>query len=479
MKISSSILDRFGNPIEYNKPNYKLPEALGQNGVVQTKLATDSKAFDNDLPINSMGFDGYYNIDNLVQTFCGWGVLSQVAQNGIVQAIIQTISNASTQKWGKLVYNGDKKNIEKKLKIIESRFRKLKLREFCRIAHQKTILFGGCMGYAHIQGDQTELEKELILNKRTITHNSVRYLKVIEPLYAVPTSFNGSNPLSKYFYAPEDWNVCGHPIHISRMTHFTSNDAPILLKPVYQFFGISVIQLLLDYLNVFENMRDDIANIVNKYNINVLKSDLSAILGGNPSDQDITDVKTRVALFNKMRTNFGTLMLDRESEEWQQFNMALSGLDKLVQQNLEYIPAICRIPATKLFGQSPTGFGSSGEHELKTFYDLIQTEQTSVLLPHIETYLDMIQLDEFGEIDPDITFEFNPLAQTSDLEKSQIFTGYTTSLTGMVTGGLISPEEARTWLAGQESLEFNELDTSVNITDLYDDESAGNEGELD
>ena len=91
----------------------------------------------------------------------------------------------------------------------------------------------------------------------------------------------------------------------------------------------------------------------------------------------------------------------------------------------------------------------------------------------------MIQLDEFGEIDPDITFEFNPLAQTSDLEKSQIFTGYTTSLTGMVTGGLISPEEARTWLAGQESLEFNELDTSVNITDLYDDESAGNEGELD
>ena len=114
MKISSSILDRFGNPIEYNKPNYKLPEALGQNGVVQTKLATDSKAFDNDLPINSMGFDGYYNIDNLVQTFCGWGVLSQVAQNGIVQAIIQTISNASTQKWGKLVYNGNKKNIEKK-----------------------------------------------------------------------------------------------------------------------------------------------------------------------------------------------------------------------------------------------------------------------------------------------------------------------------------------------------------------------------
>lgn len=462
MKIKSAILDHFGNPIYIDKPKYRLPQAMNQNKVVQPNIAQDSKGMDNELPINMWDDGGYTQVNDIITEFVGWGVLSVVAQNGIVQNIINTLSNAATQEWGQLYYDGNDKSVESKMRKMEAKAAQLKLRETIRIAHQKTILFGGCMVYPKIAGDDKKLQKEFINQPG----QQIRYLKVIEPLYVVPTAFEASNPLSKYFYAPEIWAVNGQMTHISRLAHFQSNDAPLLLKPVYQFFGISVIQLLLSYLKIFDSMRDDIAAIVHRYNVNVLKTDISAILEGSTSDQDVASLRTRVQLFTKLANNFGVMVLDNDREEWQQFNMQLGGLDKLVQQNLEYIPIICQIPATKLFGTSPTGFGSSGEHELKTFYDLVKSEQTNKLLPHIERIFESIQYELFGEYDPCIKFRFNSLEQQSDLDRSIIFTNYTNAIGSMVDRGQISVEESRVMMANREELELNSLDTDADITNL-------------
>lgn len=467
MKIKSSILDHFGNPIYIDAPKYQLPQAMKNGKVVQPSIAKDSNGMDSELPINLWNDNGYTQVGDIVTDFVGWGVLSLVAQNGVVQNIINTISNAATQEWGQLYYDGNDKSAEDKMRKMEAKAASLKLRETIRIAHQKKILFGGCMVYPKITGDDKKLQKEFINQ----ANQQIRYLKVIEPLYVVPTSFEASNPLSKYFYAPEIWAVNGTMTHISRLMHFQSNDAPLLLKPVYQFFGISVIQLLLSYLKIFDLMRDDIAAIVHRYNVNVLKTDISAILEGSTSDQDVASLRTRIELFTKLANNFGVMVLDREREEWEQFNMALNGLDKLVQQNLEYIPIICQIPATKLFGTSPTGFGSSGEHELKTFYDLIKSEQTNKLLPHIERIFESIQYELFGEYDPNIKFRFNSLEQQSDLDRSIIFSNYVNAYGAMVDRGQITIEESRLMMANREELEMNSLDTEAEITNLEDNDN--------
>ena len=467
MKIKSSILDHFGNPIYIDAPKYQLPQAMKNGKVVQPSIAKDSNGMDSELPINLWNDSGYTQVGDIVTDFVGWGVLSLVAQNGVVQNIINTISNAATQEWGQLYYDGNDKSAEDKMRKMEAKAASLKLRETIRIAHQKKILFGGCMVYPKITGDDKKLQKEFINQ----ANQQIRYLKVIEPLYVVPTSFEASNPLSKYFYAPEIWAVNGTMTHISRLMHFQSNDAPLLLKPVYQFFGISVIQLLLSYLKIFDLMRDDIAAIVHRYNVNVLKTDISAILEGSTSDQDVASLRTRIELFTKLANNFGVMVLDREREEWEQFNMALNGLDKLVQQNLEYIPIICQIPATKLFGTSPTGFGSSGEHELKTFYDLIKSEQTNKLLPHIERIFESIQYELFGEYDPNIKFRFNSLEQQSDLDRSIIFSNYVNAYGAMVDRGQITIEESRLMMANREELEMNSLDTEAEITNLEDNDN--------
>lgn len=462
---------------EDSKTNYsmsfELPHSMSDNKLISPKIATDS-AIGQELPINLWANNMPYNIEPIISSFVGWGVLSLSAQNGIIQNVINTLSNAATQEWGQLYYDGKGKDAEKKIKMLEARADELKLRETIRIAHQKTILFGGCMIYPKMVGDDKKLDKPF----NNTANQRIRYLKVIEPLYVTPTSFEAANPLSKFYYVPEIWSVNGEQVHISRLLHFQSNDCPLLLKPVYQFFGVSLIQMMLEYLSVFESMRNDIAKIVHRYNVNVLKTDINSIISGVSTDQDVTDLQKRVKMFNKLASNFGVMVIDQTSEEWQQFNMTLTGLDKLVQQNLEYIPVIAQIPATKLFGTSPTGFGSSGEHELKTFYDLVRSEQTNKLLPHINEVFKMLQYELFGEYDPLIKFKFNSLEQQDDTDKSNIFNNFVNGVIGLVNTGIITIEEAREFLAHKEELEFSALESGEeeNITELGYEDNESNGG---
>jgi phage-related protein (TIGR01555 family) len=475
MRVNSNILNQFGVPFESaNKPlDYTIPKSIGADGkVVTPKVTTDSNGYSDGLLVNQFGINTYGNI---ISEFAGWGLLSLVAQNAIVRNIINTKANTATQKWGKLVYKGkDGKDIENKLKVLESRAKQLKLRETINLAHKKSILFGGCMIYPKIKGDDDRLATELI-PKLEVQQGSLRYLKVIEPIYCVPTSFEASNPLSKNFYVPEIWAVTSNLIHISRMCHFVDYESPIITKPVFQFYGISLINLIMDYISIFTDMRDEVAEIISKYNLNILSTDLSAILAGNPTDTDVDSVKNRIALFNKLRTNFGTLLLDKESEDYKIMSMSLGNLDTLLQQNLEYIAAMTQIPATRLFSQSPSGFGSTGQNEVDNFEALIISEQTDLLLPHVNKVFEYIQYDCFGEYDPDIEFVFNPINEPSILDKSQVFMNYANSVMQMAGQPVLSVEEARSYLASNEQLGLTSIDVDADISELGETENDNGE----
>ena len=474
MRVSSNILNHLGQPFDtVIKPEYSIPQAIDSTGKVSIpKIATDSDGYTDGLLINQFGINTYGNI---ISQFAGWGLLSLVAQNAIVRNIINTKANTATQKWGKLVYKGkDGADVEAKLKVLESRAKQLKLRETINSAHKKSILFGGCMIYPKVKGDDDKLDTELI-PKLEITQGSLRYLKVIEPIYCVPTSFEAANPLSKNFYVPEIWAVTSNLVHISRMMHFVDYESPVITKPIFQFYGISLINLIMDYIGIFTDMRDEVAEIIQKYNLNILSTDLSAILGGNPTDTDVDSVKNRIALFNKLRNNFGTLLLDKESEDYKIMSMSLGNLDTLLQQNLEYIAAMTQIPATRLFSQSPSGFGSTGQNEVDNFESLIISEQSDLLLPHINKVFEFIQYDCFGEYDPDIEFVFNPINEPSVLDKSQVFMNYTNSVMTMSGQPVLTVEEARKYLASNEQLGLTNIDVDADITNLGEIENEEDE----
>jgi phage-related protein (TIGR01555 family) len=74
-----------------------------------------------------------------------------------------------------------------------------------------------------------------------------------------------------------------------------------------------------------------------------------------------------------------------------------------------------------MFRQSPKAF--TGDADLANYYGDVGTQQERDLRPHIRLLFDVLHRSEFGEPLPDdFTFEFNPLWQMSDVDRSTVAT---------------------------------------------------------
>jgi hypothetical protein len=162
-----------------------------------------------------------------------------------------------------------------------------------------------------------------------------------------------------------------------------------------------------------------------------------------------------------MRDNRGLFMLDKDSEEFFQFNTPLSTLDALQAQSQEQMAAPAKIPLVKLLGITPSGLNASSDGEIRVFYDHVHAMQTALLYDPIKVMLDIIQLSLFGQIYDGVTFEFKALYQQTPEEKAT--TQKLKAETGavLIEGGIISTEEERARIAADPASGYNGLDVGA------------------
>jgi phage-related protein (TIGR01555 family) len=187
---------------------------------------------------------------------------------------------------------------------------------------------------------------------------------------------------------------------------------------------------------------------------------MAALLNDNSEFGEGDSVIDRLKLANALRDNYSIFALDNNEqtpEEWQQFTLSLAGFSEVLSQNAELICATTQIPAIIMFGTSPKGFNSSGDIELRVWYDRVRGYQNSRLLPHLRTAYDYIQLDLFGEIDEDLTVEFKPLWTPSELEQSQIQLNKQQRNSAYVADGTLLREEVRASLLEDPHSGYNTL----------------------
>jgi phage-related protein (TIGR01555 family) len=462
--------------------NFTIPETINADGnKVETKLTLDNgKAMDSaGLPLNQLTLNTY-NTLIVNNWFMGYGELSLLVQNGILRNIVQTIADEVVKNWIE-IYDTDKddnKNKSKqedKIKLIVSTIKDMDFKTTIQDCVRKTMTFGGCMLYPKLRGDDNERTKPLVVDSSKIKKGDLKYFKIIEPVYCYPVNYNASDPFAFNFYNPQEWNCMGQDVHVTRLMQFRYNVPDQLLLPTYMFFGIPLIQMVLPYLTSFESIRKNIDGIVRRYNRNVIKTNLSALVNYDETSNPFNDVQTfedRIAYMNAVGDNFGILALDMETEEYQQFTMSLAGLDKLYSQAAEIVCAIARIPATKLFGTAPQGFNSTGEFEMTNFYDYIRDIQANIE-PHIKMSLDLIQLSLFGEIDPFITFRWHPLEAANELEKSTIRQNNANADAVYRDRGIVTTREIREKLSKDESSGYEGLDLDNPDLDMEQQYDSG------
>jgi phage-related protein (TIGR01555 family) len=454
----------------------KLPPGVIPKGAA---LAMDWGGCDPYAYANSGFMDGF----GLGIGFIGYPVLAELIQIAEFRNPSEIYAEEMTRMWIKLRATGDDK--AERIAQLEDAMKRYKLREVFRTFAEH----GGFYGRSQIFPDLgvqngAKLQTPLILSDRTIAKGSLKRFAIIEPYWTSATDYNSSNPLAEHFYRPQMWFVMGERVHTSRLLTFVPRPVADILKPAYNFGGMSLTQLLMPAVEDWLRTAKSVSDLLHSFTIPVLKTDMGGSLMGGGSE----DLQMRAMLFNAMRDNKGLMTLSKgqgdtdPAEELEFVSAPLGGLDHLKAQTQERMCASGRIPSVKLFGITPSGLNVSSDGEVRSFYDSVSAAQSGEYGDNLKKALDIIQLSEFGEVDPDITYTWEPLWQMDDTAKAAVRKTESDIDAQNITSGVVDPEEVRERLARQEDNQYVGIDLSgpppePPVDPALDPEMGGSEGE--
>lgn len=440
-------------------------------------------AMDNCLPSAVRSMIEY---DQEGSKFLGYPFLQILSQNPLIAAGVETIADEMTKKFAKIVHNGgDVQNnavctegsglyeIENKIKILESELRKFKIPSLFRRCAEKTGYYGGCLAYIDTGGidDPEILKSPLYFDRTIIKKGSLKHFTIIDPVNVSPGFYNTSDPLRNDYFKPQTWFVMGKEVHASRFLYFAGKEAPLLLKPAYNFFGVSQAQLAFEYVENFQKNRDSGSELLNKFSVSIFKTNMqNAMYAG-----ETAELERRIQYFVHKRHNDGVFVLDKDDEDFIKSDTSLGGVTDIIRQSLELIASVFRLPAVKYLGISPSGFNATGESDLKNFYSLIESLQEKQFADNLEIVLKLLQLNKFGEIDPHIGFEFIPLDEDDDKIKAETEKMTADTLAVYLDRNVISAEEARKIGASDKEgiLKGIDPDSTEFMDDLEKEENNG------
>jgi phage-related protein (TIGR01555 family) len=257
----------------------------------------------------------------------------------------------------------------------------------------------------------------------------------------------------------------------SRIIVTVTREVPDIFKPAFNFSGMSLSQLAEPYVNNWLRTRQSVSDLINNFSVLVLKTAMDQVLTGG---DDGSNLFARIKLFSATRSNKGVMVLDKDREELEQIAVPLGGLHELQSQALEQLCVVSREPATVLTGITPSGFGNVAEGEVRIWYDYIHAQQEAHWRGAIDRMFKIIQMSRYGEIDPEITFEFVPLYEMTEEQKSNMRVNDSVRAGNLIDRGIIDPQEERERLARDPESGYQGIDISKEIAPPDEAEESAN-----
>lgn len=153
----------------------------------------------------------------------------------------------------------------------------------------------------------------------------------------------------------------------------------------------------------------------------------------------------RLTAMDLCRSVARAVPIDAESESFQRVATPMSGLPDTIDRLMLRVSSAARIPATLLFGQSPSGLNATGESDIRLFYDHISAEQESVVRPRLDRLLDVLLRSAEGPTrgrEPENwSYTFNPLWQATAKEQAETRKAVAETDAIYLDRGVVDPDE--------------------------------------
>lgn len=398
---------------------------------------------------NSIMQHSQFVLDRIPYGECAALYTDSIINNAILKLTEDIFSRGGKFKIESQDYETDKIQL-----LLKKEFRRLKVWEVLREAVEVNLTFGGCLIFIDIDTDS--LEKEAYFKSEILQNNKLRGFRVVPPYLVAPAEVETSNPLSYDFMKPKKWFISGGGgmVDSTRLINLSFYEAPYLIKPMYNFFGVPYTQFMKNYVMSADIGRQALSDLLLRFRSEIIKTDLVKV--------NLEEAKARAGAVNKMKNNLGVLLLTPD-EEYIQSITPISGLDKIIAQMQENIAVASRMPAVKLLGLTPSGFNATGDFDLQSYYDTIRSLQITKIKPIVEKIAEIILLQ--NEINIYVEFDFNPMEKQSSLEKAQVDNLQADFVGKNIVNGIITQEQGMEYLKEKELLKNTmEFDTeNINL----------------
>ena len=304
------------------------------------------------------------------------------------------------------------------IELIEAEEKRLNVRGKVLEARKKARLFGGAAVYADFGDTASEP-----LDLGRVQKGGIRFLTVFTPRQLVPGEID-TDPMSEFFGMPKEFTIAGGAtgqarIHPSRLTVFVGNDLPDRDIAASAFgWGDSVLVSVMQAVKQAESASANINSLIYEANVDVVSIEgLSEILK-LPGGED--KVRSLLQMNLDAKSNLRALVLDAKNN-YQRKAVSFASLPDLMDRFDQHAAGAADIPMTRFMGMSPGGLSSTGESDLRNYYDRVSAGQTLEMSPAMMRLDEALIRSATGARKPATHYEWNPLWQLSEKDKADIF----------------------------------------------------------
>ena len=357
--------------------------------------------------------------------------------------IIDTPAEDMTRAWYTLTGDLPAEDLED-LRRLEARH---SVKQELTNALRWSRLYGGSLALMVIRGDAERLDQPL--NLEALPPDCFQGLLVLDRAMGISPSLELETGLDDPDYGlPMFYSVdmgvgesgCMR-IHHSRVLRFVGRELPRMEMVAENYWGASELEHLWDELQKRSATSANIAQLVFQANITTLKMSNFGDRMAMGTDAARNAVRNMMSEENRFRTSYGIQLLSKD-DAMENHSYSFAGLSDVYEAFMMDIAGAAEIPATKLFGRSPQGFQSTGESDLRNYYEMIAGLQERLLRPALERLLPVMAISCFGYLPENLEFVFNPLATETPEQRAELVDKLSASVIEAYKAGLISRESA-------------------------------------
>ena len=306
-------------------------------------------------------------------------------------------------------------------------------------------LYGGSIAVMMIDGDAMDTPLRI-----DSVRDRFRGLYVLDRWQVMPSETK-IQTLGRNFGKPEYYEVLPGvsglempggvtKVHHSRVLRFDGVTMPAFIRQAYQYWGASILERVIPRIMAFDSATRSAAQLLSKVYLRYYKvKGLRQILTNSVATKGLYKQMDLVREFQGIEG----LTLGDSEDDFQTFSYTFSGLPDILLQFGQQVSGAIGVPLVRLFGQSPVGLNSTGEMDLRLYYDDVKRRQDSDLREQMKRLLRVLYVSLFGRLPEEgFTFEFRPLWQMATDVKATVSQTMTGTILQAYDSNLISASRA-------------------------------------